>query len=665
MKFWHQTTLIRLFFPILAAAVPLDATLGQNYLLVDDFESSERNYLGGRRSTYERAPSRATAVAIPAVRGGNYGRVLRLQGDRKAAGFCGAWLHLFRTNALQPRYFDATPFKYLSFWVRGHAGGERLTIKLADQRWIEKEDSVEVGKIGQYLPGGITQQWQEVLVPLAGDQGLALEQLGGLTFDFDLPGQHTVYVDNVAFKSARKVPRSSGASRVRQSLLPTIASRKFDRALWVWTTDQVLDDTLRRDTLFTFCRQQGISQLWMQLLYEIKAERQAGHVAQSKCVIQRANAWERLLRSAHDQGLEIHALAGYPEHAQREWHHISLAIVEAVIDFNRGKPAFDQFDGVHFDNEPHLLVGWHDAQRREQILFEFLSLNAECQRRVRATSSQLKFGIDIPFWWQDREAPTNEPVGNVTFRGQRRAASYHAIDLLDNVGIMNYRDRAHGKDGMIAHGRDLLKYADEPSQAKIYMGVETFAYQPTDVIFVVGLSRDRFHQAIHGSASNLAKLSHLERHRLRVFDDGKHLHVGIELPDGLAPANRERVTRALSTIGEQLGMVSASGPATVQRDVTERFVRALKKETEWSDVRPQSFQDPRTGTQYPLVRATVTMPPKLTFANDGVPEFIGQLQQAEDFFGQCDNYAGIAVHHYETYRELIQGRGEAVKTQQP
>ena len=113
------------------------------------------------------------------------------------------------------------------------------------------------------------------------------------------------------------------------------------------------------------------------------------------------------------------------------------------------------------------------------------------------------------------------------------------------------------------------------------------------------------------------------------------------------------------------GMVSASGPATVQRDVTERFVRALKKETEWSDVRPQSFQDPRTGTQYPLVRAMVTMPPKLTFANDGVPGFIDQLQQAEDFFGQCDNYAGIAVHHYETYRELIQGRGEAVKTRQP
>jgi len=55
-------------------------------------------------------------------------------------------------------------------------------------------------------------------------------------------------------------------------------------------------------------------------------------------------------------------------------------VVDAVIVFNRESPAEQRFDGIHFDNEPYLLLGWKDRLRREQILREFLELNVECQR---------------------------------------------------------------------------------------------------------------------------------------------------------------------------------------------------------------------------------------------------------------------------------------------
>ena len=50
--------------------------------------------------------------------------------------------------------------------------------------------------------------------------------------------------------------------------------------------------------------------------------------------------------------------------------------------------------------------------------------------------------------------------------------------------------------------------------------------------------------------------------------------------------------------------------------------------------------DPQTGARQSVVRATANVSPKRTFANDGVGKFMQQLQQAENFFGQFDHYAG-------------------------
>lgn len=66
-----------------------------------------------------------------------------------------------------------------------------------------------------------------------------------------------------------------------------------------------------------------------------------------------------------------------------------------------------------------------------------------------------------PFWWQELDAATGKPQGEVTFGGKKKPASHHCIDLLDQVGIINYRDAAEGADGLIAHGQVLLAYADK------------------------------------------------------------------------------------------------------------------------------------------------------------------------------------------------------------
>jgi len=213
-------------------------------LLVDDFEGGQQNKLGGFHPKYQAGDSVAVIARDANVRRGKSGSSLSVQTDRRVAGYCGVWPQFFYFRAPQRRYFDPRPFGYLSFWVKGQVGGEQFTVKLADGKWIEKDDSLPVGDIRRFLPKGVTNQWQEVLIPLAALKGLDIQYLGGLTLDFTSPGRHAVWIDDISFKTA---------------------ATTTPRAMWLWESNAVLNDAASREELFTFCRNESIEQLWMQL----------------------------------------------------------------------------------------------------------------------------------------------------------------------------------------------------------------------------------------------------------------------------------------------------------------------------------------------------------------------------------------------------------------
>ena len=260
--------------------------------------------------------------------------------------------------------------------------------------------------------------------------------------------------------------------------------------------------------------------------------------------VQSVDRLRAFIRKAHDQGIEIHALDGSPEFAIRSGHAIPLAVVEAVAEFNAISKPEERFDGVHFDSEPYLLLGWGNVGLREKILHDLLTLNLECQRKARKAG--LTFGVDVPFWWNALDAETGEAAGAVTFHGSRKAATLHCIDHLDNVGIMNYRDQADGADGMLAHGLDILKYGDKTTHASVIMGVETFRYEPQPVWFSLGLPETEFATALEDGAQHLMGLSRLHGLRLHRLRAAGHVHVGFELPP--PDANSKRMQHAESAI---------------------------------------------------------------------------------------------------------------------
>jgi hypothetical protein len=243
--------------------------------------------------------------------------------------------------------------------------------------------------------------------------------------------------------------------------IPAGAQAGASRALWVWDSAPLLQDAAARQRFLEFCRMQAIDIAWIQVTQRSPGENR----------LQDENGWRELLAEAHRSGVKIHALDGDPAYVLRERHHVVLSLVDTIIRFNREAPADRRFDGIHLDNEPYLLPGWQLPVVRERLLGEYLELNARVQRAVRDEGG-LEYGVDIPFWWQLPDAQTGGPIGDVTFEGARKAASFHILDLVDNVGIMDYRNVAAGTDGIIAHARTLLEYGNG-TKAKVFVGVET------------------------------------------------------------------------------------------------------------------------------------------------------------------------------------------------
>jgi len=177
-------------------------------VVIDDFEDQTANKVGGRSNTYVMAPSRALAVKV--TEGAHGGaKALMIKFDKKDKGGpydSGGWCGYYTLVKSGPRFFDATPYKSITFWVKGAAGDEKFAVGLSDKHWDEVGDSVKSEEIGKYLPAGkVTAEWQKATVPLSVFM-LELKELASVAVCFEgslFPGgagKGTVYIDDLMFE---------------------------------------------------------------------------------------------------------------------------------------------------------------------------------------------------------------------------------------------------------------------------------------------------------------------------------------------------------------------------------------------------------------------------------------------------------------------------------
>ena len=237
---------------------------------------------------------------------------------------------------------------------------------------------------------------------------------------------------------------------------------KPDRGLWVWETAPLLREAGERQTFFEFCEAHGISIVAMQIATHGKgADRKLDARAE----------WTALITEAHRRRMRVHALDGDPKFARAAQHGTVLSIVNAVVAYNASVAPAARFDGMHLDIEPQALPEWKDPNTREPLLAEFLEINQGAAARARAAG--LLYGVDIPFWWHVPDDVTGEPLGIVTFHGERKLVTEHLLGFVDNIGIMAYRNVAAGPDGIITLALDTIQRVERTRNVRVFVGIET------------------------------------------------------------------------------------------------------------------------------------------------------------------------------------------------
>ena len=423
-----------------------------NLFLVSHFKEGNINRLGGYFNGFAKSPS-VSAVTIDKAPDGR--PALNFSYRKVLPGFAGFWIHLFdfKKHPAARVFFDASPFTHLTFSIRGERGGEELLLQIADRAWEKEEDSLVVGDVASFLPDGkVQRKWQQGWIALKDlPVGLNKKELASLVFLVKGNGQGRVFVKDLAFTKTRgvRIPRPEEAR---------IPVRLLNKAMWLWKTDKIVTSPKEQQRLLAFCKSEGITDLFLQIPYEAKEEKGQWKILWNPLLIR------PLISQLHQAGVKIHALDGDPRFALRQWHGRVIATLESIIQYNRESPPQERFDGIRFDIEPYLLPSFGGVQK-EAILQQYLSLLTASQTLTR--QADLALGVDIPFWFDARNEffePTAEVGG--------RPMSELIIDIVDNVGIMDYRTQAYGADGVIAQGTQELQYAAKRGK-EVFLGLET------------------------------------------------------------------------------------------------------------------------------------------------------------------------------------------------
>jgi len=221
------------------------------------------------------------------------------------------------------------------------------------------------------------------------------------------------------------------------------------RAMWVWDAKiSTSSEASRR--LIDFCKSKNIGLLYLS----------AFNFNESAKVSYRSfNAL------AHENGIKVHALAGDPRWCIEKYHKQPVGWVKDILEFNRQSRKGERFDGIHSDAEPYVL-GKIWEQNKKVLLKWYLDLHRKIKDHLEIEEEDMVFGVDIPFWYDD------DASMKVEWGGVVKPASFHLLDTIDTVTVMDYRNFAEGPNGSIALARFEVEYADKLKK-KVYIGQET------------------------------------------------------------------------------------------------------------------------------------------------------------------------------------------------
>ncbi len=251
--------------------------------------------------------------------------------------------------------------------------------------------------------------------------------------------------------------------------LPASVLAKASRAFWTWEAESyaMVESPEVAEEAIAYLKTQHIDTLY---LY-------ADEFKGRNLIVDQPQLYHAFIARMHGQGMKVYALLGsaylntenyvLPSHrAEAE------AMFRRVVEYNAAAPEDARFDGANLDIEPHILDQWDD-DTREDLLVGFLDMSDALMRIKREHGATLAVGPAIPFWLDGIE---------LEWKGRRRPVSEHTIDVYDYVALMDYRDKAEGRDSILSHAQSEIAYANKVGK-KVVIGLEVSSNDIDKVTF--------------------------------------------------------------------------------------------------------------------------------------------------------------------------------------
>lgn len=209
------------------------------------------------------------------------------------------------------------------------------------------------------------------------------------------------------------------------------------KGTWIWDSQVIVKEP---DQILSFAEEHNVTALYLQIDTDMAPAK-----------------YESFIRSAKAQGIQVEALGGRPEWAYKEKRDEIAKFIAWVTTYNSSVGAEASFAGLHFDIEPYLLSGW--KTNNKAIVTSWMDNLRWIEKETKG--SGINTTLDVPYWLNTIKVP-----------GTDYSMSAWLLEKFDRLVIMDYRNYALGKSGIVENAQAIMREASTLKK-QVVVAVET------------------------------------------------------------------------------------------------------------------------------------------------------------------------------------------------
>ncbi len=260
---------------------------------------------------------------------GERGMSMKISYEYKIEGACNLQVKIDET--------DLKKYSTISLWVMGTVGKEAFYVSLINNNGESELQTIPLGQAANYLPSGITRDWQELVFPLDFvNTEYDLSRITSLNLSFNEKGKGVIYIDDLMFRSVEK---GTIQTYPKAAAYPTLT-----RGLIVREVNPVLNPTMKHH-LFSLCDAAAINTIYVLTHnpdhYFIKESRNANLLIQ-------------FLNDCREKKISPNFFMVKSDWSSKDLHSEIHSQIRRILEFNGLNPDDQKISG--------LLIGLESAQ---------------------------------------------------------------------------------------------------------------------------------------------------------------------------------------------------------------------------------------------------------------------------------------------------------------